>query len=241
MKAVRLLLYILVPLVVVVVVATMMAGSIIREGIESEGPAVLGADVSVESISFSLIGGSASISGLEIGTPEGFKAPHTFKLGSVDMRLDPMSVFGDEVIIHSVEIVEPDIVYEITGKGSNLDRISENAAAALPAEDASEPSEELLIVIEDLRIVDAKVTVQQSIIGKAAQTVTLPEIHLTDIGRKGAGVQASDAAKQILAAVTAAARKQVTSGQVKGLIEGAGDALPKDVGGKIKGLFGGSK
>lgn len=241
MKAVRLLLYVLVPLIVIVVAVTMMAGSIISEGIESEGPAVLGADVTVESVSFSLIGGSASVSGLEIGTPEGFKAPHTFKLSSVNIRLDPMSVFGDEVLIHSVEIVDPDVVYEITGKGSNLDRISENAAAAVPTEEAGESADEMLIVIEDLKIVNAKVTVLQSIIGKASQTFTLPEIHLTDIGRKDNGVLASDAAKQILAAVTAAVRKQVTTGQVKGLIEGAGDALPKDVGGKIKGLFGGNK
>lgn len=240
MKAIRILLYILVPIVVVVVAATMMAGSIIRDGVESEGPAVLGADVSVDSVSFSLVGGSAGISGLEIGNPEGFKAPHAFKLGSVDIRLDPMSVFGDEVLIHTVEIVDPDIIYEITSKGSNLDRISENAAAAMPA-DETEETQEMLVVIEDLKIVNAKVTVHQSIVGKASQSVTLPDIHLTGIGRKGNGVLASEAAKQILAAVTGAARKQVTTGQVKGLIEGAGDALPKGVGSKVKGFFGGNK
>lgn len=239
MKAVRILLYVLVPIVVIVVAATMMAGSIIRDGIESEGPAVLGANVSLESVSFSLIGGTAAVSGLEIGSPEGFKAPHTFKLGSVDIRLDPMSVFGDEVLIHSIEIVEPDIVYEITGKGTNLDQISKNAASVVPESDES--AEEMLVVIEDLRIVNAKVTVLQSVVGSTGQTVALPDIHLTDIGKKNNGVLASDAAKQILAAVTAAAQKQVTAGQVKGLLKGAGDALPKDVGGKIKGLFGGNK
>jgi len=241
MKAVRLLLYILVPVVVIVVGATMMAGSIIRGGIESEGPSVLGADVSVDSISFSMIGGSAEVEGVHIGTPEGFKAPHTFKLAGVDIRLDPMSVFGDEVVIHSIEIVDPDVVYEITGKGSNLDKISENAAAAMPASGDEEPASEMRVVIEDLKIVNAKVTVLQSIIGKAGKTLTLPEIHLTDIGKKNNGVVASEAAKQIMSALTAAITKEMTVGQVKGLIEGAGDAIPGDVGGKIKGLFGGKK
>lgn len=239
MKAVRILLYVLVPIVVIVFAVTMMAGSIVRGGIESEGPAITGTDLTVDSVSVSVIGGSAGMRGLHIGNPEGFKAPHSIELGSIDISLDPMSLVSDEILIHKIEIVGPDIIYEIGKKGSNLDRLSKNIEAASGAAEGEEEAAAApaKLVIEDFRLVDAKVTVIQSVVGKAEQTITIPELHLTDIGRKGDGVVAAEAAKQIMGALMAEVQKQVAKGKVQDLLDGAGDGLGS-VGGKLKGLFG---
>lgn len=241
MKAVRTLLYILVPIAVIVAGVTMMAGSIIRGGIESEGPTITGTDLTVESVSVSIIGGSAGMRGLHIGNPEGFKAPYSIELRSIDITLDPMSLVGDEILIHKIEIVSPHIIYEVGKRGSNLEQISKNIERASGlAESEEEAAPSVKLVIEDFRLIDAEVTVIQSLVGKSEQTITIPELHLTDIGRKGDGVVAAEAAKQIMGALMAEVQKQLTKGKVRGLLDSAGDGLGS-VGDKFKGLFGGGK
>lgn len=238
MKAVRILLFILVPIVIIVAGATMMAGSIVRSGIESEGPAITGTDLTVDSVSVSIMGGSAGMRGLHIGNPEGFNAPHSIELGSIDISLDPMSLVGDEILIHKIEVIAPDIIYEVGKKGSNLERLSKNIEKASgTAESEEDASASAKLVIEEFRLADAKVTVIQSVLGKAEQTITIPELHLTDIGRKGNGVVAAEAAKQIMGAVMAEVQKQVAKGKAQDLLGGAGDGLDS-VGDKLKGLFG---
>jgi hypothetical protein len=91
------------------------------------------------------------------------------------------------------------------------------------------------MIIENVYVKDAKAEVSAEILQGKTVSVPVPDLHLTDIGKKTNGATAGEAAKQILGALTASVTKasgSVLSGAVEGAKKGA-----EAVGGKLKGLF----
>jgi hypothetical protein len=142
-------------------------------------------------------------------------------------------------------VVKPDITYEHKSGGSNLDVIQRNAesyVATKTAEfgggkdekkDAGKPGKKL--IIENFYLKDAKANVSAEILKGKTMSVPVPDLHLTDIGKKTNGATAGEAAKQIISAITSSVTKAASSifgGVVEGVKKGA-----EAVGGAIKGLF----
>src|SRR5581483_1102710 len=82
----------------VIVVAAAAAGAwwlyasrdaLVKRAIERYGPQVTGVSVKVKDVKIEPLDGSGAISGLELGNPKGFSAPHSLTLGEVRLAVDP--------------------------------------------------------------------------------------------------------------------------------------------------------
>ncbi len=228
-------------IVVIVIGIGLFIGPIIKTAVEAVGPKILKASIKVEAVSVSALTGSASVKGLIVGNPEGFKTPHLVKLGSVSVGLDPFSVFSKKIVIRSMHIIAPEFTYEGGLGGNNISKTMDNINAATGAgkNGASSESEkgktEQKIEIDDFLIKDAKVKVFISGLSSKEVTVPLPDIHLTNLGKESDGVTPAELIQTVFAKVsksTVAAVTQTVTASGKILKD-----IGKDVGSKASESF----
>lgn len=245
-------------LLVIVVGAVIYLGSnldsIVKAGVEKYGPRFTGTEVRLGSVNSSLMGGEVTINDFLLGNPQGFKTPHAFKVQSVSVSVDPESVMSDVVHVREVVIEAPDIIYEMGKGSSNLQQIQKNIAQAAgqkaPSEQQPAPAEEggKKVVIDHLYVRNAKAALSAEMLGGKVVPVPVPDLHLTDIGKKSNGATLAEASKQVMDAITNSVTSAVGKIDLKGLsedakkmLEGAGKGAGEQMKGiedKLKGLFG---
>jgi hypothetical protein len=211
-------------LVVLVIVAAIVAGlflgNIIKAGMETVGPKITKVSIRVDAVNLSLLTGAAKIQGLVVGNPEGYKTPQAISVGLVAVGVNPASVLSDKIVVRSIEVRNPEITFEGNPLGgNNLTKIRDNVNAATAssqrpatnqtAQAASTPGKKL--EVDDFLITGAKVHV--SLTGPVARemTLSLPDIHLTDMGKDASGITASELTRRALDALTSATIKAVAN------------------------------
>lgn len=258
----KIILFIAVGLVVVILAVLigvgLFIGPIIKTGVETLGPKITQVPIKLGSVDVSLMGGSASIKDLVVGNPEGFSTPEAIRLGKAELALDVLSVTKEKIIIRKVHVIAPEITFDGGLKGNNLTKIMDNVNAAAPKIDAAQtkdtPKEDKgaskpapKIQVDDFLISGAKVKVHLTGIASKEMSVTLPDIHLTDLGKDKDGITPAELVRVVLSKVNAATLKAVTEAVTSSgkMIEDLGKDLTKDADGKIKsvtdsigGLFG---
>lgn len=222
--------------------------SLIADAIRTYGPQILGVSVKLGGVKTDVANQSAAIHGLVIGNPPGFQTSHALSLGAVSLKLDIASLTRDVILIREISIVNPDVTYEHKSGGSNLDVIQRNverniaektAALGIGKDDqkgAKDKGPGKKFIIEHVYIKDAKADVSADILKGKALSVPIADLHLTDIGKKTNGATAGEAAKQIVAAITANVTKAANSAigiDVESLKKKGTEA----VSGALKGLF----
>ena len=222
--------------------------SIVKSGIETFGPRVLKAPVTLDSARISVFSGAGELQGFTVGNPQGFKTDHAFKMDRLKVELDVGSVTSDKIHIKNVLIDSPNIVFEGTLGKSNLSQLQTNAKAFVPADTGgqkeSSSSKGKKIQIDYLKIQNASIRVSMAILQGKKLTIPLPTLNLKDIGKdKEAGV--GDVIAEVLGAVNKAVIPAVQGGlaNIGGILNGgaAGDLIKQGTGGdmdKLKGLFG---
>ncbi|MEE8295597.1 MAG: hypothetical protein V3R64_07775 [Sphingomonadales bacterium] len=206
-------------------------GSIVKGSVEKYGPEYTGTSVVLDDVSFSPIGGSAGLSGLVIGSPEGFDAEKTFSLKDISVKLKPSTLLSDTVHINEIRITDPEITVEYKKGKLNIGALMDNLSQY-----AKEGTEETTttVIIDDLYITGAKVYVMGLPVGEEGAPIILPDIHLQDIGNVSGneeGVSFVEASEETMAAVTSAVTKVLASSKIEELMEGGKKFL--------KGIFGG--
>ena len=233
---------VLIILVVLLVVAVMFAGSIIKSSVQEVGSMVTKCDISIEDVDLSIFRGKLTIDNLVVGNPEGFKTESAFKLGKVHVDLVPMSLFKDRIIINDIQVIAPEITYEVAPVKltSNIGTIQKNVESFLPASDEKEEKDEKKekeskpgkkIQINHVIVSDGKIKVSATFAGGNAIPIPLPKIEMNDIGKEKevSGVEASaEVLSKTLSGVVAAASDSVKS-------------IGSSVGDSIKGMFGAGK
>ena len=258
----KILLFLVVGLLVVIVAVLvgvgLFIGPIIKGGVETLGPKITQVPIKLDAVDVSLLNGSAAIKGLVVGNPEGFKTPEAIKLNRAEVRLDVMSVTSQKVIVRKIHVISPEITFDSGLKGNNISKIMENVNAAapkneaaaknVPAKDdkgASKPAPK--IQVDDFLISGAKVHVHLNVPVSKEMTVTLPDIHLTDLGKDKDGITPAELVRVVLSHVNISTLKAVTEAVTSSgkLIEGLGKGVTKEATGKVKsvvdsvgGLFG---
>ncbi|MFA5041747.1 MAG: hypothetical protein WC464_08965 [Bdellovibrionales bacterium] len=230
--------------------------SIVRIAIEKIGTAATQTAVDLDDVTLSLTSGEASLSGLSVGNPDGFKVNPSLYLGHISVKLDTQSISGTgPIVIKEVAIVKPGVAYEVGINGSsNLETLAKNAQAyaasmsgekakAAKADDADKkPARK--IVINSMTISDGQISISHAALGGRQLTAPLPLIRLTNIGKNEGGTTPAEVAKKVLDAITKSAGQVASSSLTKELGasfnkagEKAGTAA-KEIGGQIKGLLG---
>jgi len=233
----------LVLLVVCVGLVSVSLGRIIKAAVETAGPRVLGASVTLDSVTLAPWSGRGTLHGLLLGNPEGFKGAHAVKIGEVSVTVRLSSLMTDMIVVDRIVVRAPEISYEMSAGGSNLARLQKNAegsSSSLGAGGAKPPADGKggkSIFIKDLLVTGGRVGLSAPGLGGKDLVVAMPDVHLTELGGKGRS--SSEVAAQVLRELTGAAGKAVSGAGSKSL-EAAAGAAAKALG-SLGGLFKGGK
>lgn len=218
--------------VVIVGVVTLLSSldSLIKTAVETVGTDVAGVSVSLDNASVSISSGKGSLSGLNVGNPDGFKTDGAFNLGEISITLDTATVTSDPVVIKEIVIAGPKVTYELGSSGSNIDAIQRNVDKFMKANggDGSSSSgggEGPKLVIEHLYVRGGEINVSASFMGGKTMTTPLPDIHLTDIGKDKGGASPGEIASQLIDKMTAGAGSAVGALDLEGMKGAVTDAV----------------
>jgi len=188
--------------------------SLIKAAIESVGPRMTLSSVKVGSVNISPFSGTGRIRKLEIGNPRGFQSETALKLKDVRVSLVPRSLTSEKIVIRELIIEGPEITYELTPAGNNLQRIQKNVESFIPAtktEGRTAKGADTKLELDLFVLKDAKVHVRSRILGNQELNLTLPQIVLKDIGKKPGGASVKD--------VLAAVMRELTNGVTKAVAD----------------------
>ena len=244
---VRLLLGLVVLIILASVSIHFFLDSAIKRGVETVGPMLAKVEIKLESVSLSLLSGAGKIKGLVVGNPEGFKTPSAIQVSTASLSLQPSSLLGDKVVIHSINVQGPEITYETDLKNSNLKRILANldestgGGQAAPTSPSGKPARKLQV--DDFVLSGAKWHLSVSVMGGHTATLSLPDIHLTGLGQGPDGITPAELTKKVLQAIEKDAA-QAASGAMADLGKSAGalgqqagkaaESVTKDIGNLFK-------
>src|SRR2546425_8450053 len=203
-------------------------GTIVKTGVEKAGPRVTKTDVKLGSAKLSVFSGSGELKNFVIANPEGYKTPEAIKVGSVAVNVQPRSVMSDKVVVHSVKVLGPEITFEGNLGGNNLSKLLDNIKGTSEKDKQAitkeEKSSQKKLQVGDFLITGAKVHVSTSLLGGRSATLSIPEIHLTDLGQGTDGITAGQLAEKVFSELYHQALAAVTQ-EVGNLGKGATDML----------------
>ncbi|MDE3017568.1 MAG: hypothetical protein KGO52_13235 [Nitrospirota bacterium] len=191
-------------------------GSLIKAGVERIGPLVTKTPVSVDTVTISLLSGCATVTGLVVGNPSGYRTPRALSIGSTKVCVAPASLFGNPLIVTAVTVEQPVVTLEGLFGDSNLSRIQSNvhtfAGAADKGAKTAPAGGERRILVKEFRLTKGQVTVflKAGLLGDRSMEMGLPDVHLRDIGRETNGAKPEELASAISTAVFNAIKRAVT-------------------------------
>lgn len=219
-------------------------GGMVKAGVNKFGPGITQTKVVLDGASISPLSGSGTLTGLSVGNPQGWSAADAFRLGKIHINMEPFSVFKDSIVINELIIENPEFLYETKIVSSNVGDLLKNIEKATGGGTASQPTTKegkpIKLIIKKLVLKDGKVTV--GVIGAGGVvTMPMPPIDMKDIGVAEGGVTPAQLSLAIMAHVVPSIVSASTQALAKlGGTSGAATAEGvKQVGGMIKGLFGG--
>ena len=203
-----------------VIIVSAFLGPIVKRGIETLGPRITNVSVKVDEVHLSLLTGSASIKDLVVGNPKGYQTPQAISAGMIAVGVNPLSILSDKIVLRSLNMESPEITFEGGLGGNNLSQIMDNVNSAAQnaaqngggvssnANAPAQPSKKY--EVDDLLITGAKVHVRLTDLGKE-MTLSLPPIHLADLGKNKDGITATDLSRSALDAIVTATVKAVAN------------------------------
>lgn len=204
-------------IVVTLVIVFLSLNRIVRSAVESGATRSLKVKTTLDSASVSPFGGSAALSDLKIGSPEGFSSPHMFTLGEVSVASSLGYLFGDPVHVVTIKIVKPHLVLEQANGKFNFMVLKDNLSSGKPAptEPADPNAKPFKLVIESLDVTGAQISLRPGIPGvKEQYDITVPAIRLKNIGNADGTQTGEEIGRVVTDLVGALAAKAAESEQV---------------------------
>ena len=235
-------------------------GSVVKYAVNKYGSEVTGTSVNLQNFDLSLKTGEASISGLTVANPKGYKSENILSLGDVKVKVDLKSLMSDTIIIDEIIINKTEITYELLSLTQNNIKqlqanIAKNTASEAKASEKKEVKSEApvaekdakpakKVIIKLVRVEGTELSVQSSIPNaKSGIEVGLPLIEIKNIGDKNNGQTIAQSISTILTKIFNTASKAVVDNQLGDLKNIAKENLNNVVDGvkdriKLNGIFG---
>jgi hypothetical protein len=216
----------------------------VKRGVETIGSKQTKVDVKLDRVSLSLWSGAGRIQGLVVGNPEGCKTPHAVSVGSASVALKPASLLADKIVIRSIVVEAPEITFEGGLGGNNLSRIIANVQASSSgsktnaAGKAEGEKTGRKLEVDEFIIRGAKVHVSVTGVTREPVTVSLPDIHLVDLGTGPDGITSAELTKRVLSEIEQGAMKAAAGGlgDLRKTAEDLTKNLGKNLGGSASNL-----
>lgn len=240
---------------------------IVKKLVNQYGSQITGTNVSLDGFKLSLMQGSMSLQGLKVGNPQGYQQPNIMSIGEASVKLNIGSLRTPIIEVESINIVAPEISYELKNGTQNnvqdlLKNIEKNTASTAKAEEKPAQTETKAdskdksaqsskkVVIDRLSITEGKINLGASL-GKqgATATIPLPAIELKDLGRENGkqGQSITETAVAILNKIFTTASDTIIKQGGEALkqiaaegekaLKGVADNLKNEAKGLLKNLF----
>jgi len=238
--------------VMVSLVAVFNLGTIVKIAVNSYGPDITKTEIRVDKAEVSVFQAQAGLENFVLGNPKGFSSPNAITVGSIHVDVDETTLMKDTIIIDRIEVLSPEITYEIKGATDNFQEIIDNlkkpekfdnTGNKEKSEKTSEKKDGKKFVIRDLILKNIKVKTAAAFAGGDIISTTISEIHLKNIGEKQNGVDMAQAFLLVINELYG----QIISPDILGVLknelkslEGGLDGIKdevKSLGGQLKGLF----
>jgi hypothetical protein len=181
--------------------------------------------------------------GLTVGNPKGWSDANAFRLGKVQIKMQPFTVMADHIIIDELIVEQPEFLYETKIVASNIGDLLKNIEQSMGGKTSDPKTKEgkpVKMEIKKLALHSGRVTLG---VGTAAMTMPMPPIDMINIGSAEGGLTPAQIAFAVMRNVTSSVVSASTGALTKlggtsgaATLEGA-----KQVGEAIRGIFGGQK
>jgi uncharacterized protein involved in outer membrane biogenesis len=226
--------------VVALIIASFSLGSIVKAGVNDYAPKLTGTRVSVSGATISPLSGSGTLRGFVVGNPKGWSGANLASLGSLHLSVAPKSLFGDHVVINDIEINAPEFDYETKIVSSNVGDLLANIEHATGMSAKTKSGKPIKFEVKHFAVRNGRVRLGA---GKAALSIPLPPLELSDLGTSQGGITSVELATAVMHALTddivsAATHAAIQAGGTSGA---AAAQAVNDARAKLKGIFGGKK
>ncbi|MGA9572318.1 MAG: hypothetical protein WBS20_00070 [Lysobacterales bacterium] len=192
-----------------------VAGTIVDVGSD-----VLKTSVTVSGVSIDLGKGKAKIAGITVANPAGYSSANVFELKAIEVDLDLSSVGKDVLVIESIVVDRPSILFEGDAKGgSNMQTLLDNIESTPSDSTSANQGEANRMIINSFKFAGGRVTATTALKPGEAAEFSLPAIQMTDIGKAEGGVTADVVAKQITSKLVSAIIKEAAKQSLTRVIE----------------------
>jgi len=244
----KILVRICIALVVLVVLAVLAVhfflDGAVKRGVETVGPKLTKTEVKLAGVHISILSGSGKVKGLIVGNPDPYKTPFSISVGTATLELKPGSLLSDKLVIRTVNVESPEITFEGGLSGNNLSKIlanlneatsgsgGTNVAGATPKEEKKANKK---LEVDDFTITGAKLTANITDLGGKSLSITLPTIHLSNLGTGPEGITVTELTKEVISAIEKESVKAVSSsaGDIGKAAENLTKGLGKNAGGAV--------
>jgi hypothetical protein len=179
-KLLKIFVYVLVAVILIIFGLSLTLDSIVKSNIESAGSELLQTDLTIDKVSLSLFQRHGSINGIHIENPDGFESGDALRIHSVDIRMNPLSLFTGTVEIEELEIQNLEIFFQLRTTGSNLGRLRSNLLEQVPEPDDTDTRN---IIIDRFVMQETSLTVHVDVEDVEPFTATLSQVERSGIGR----------------------------------------------------------
>jgi hypothetical protein len=224
--------------------------NIVKTAIVNYGSEATKTAVRVQGVKIDLRDGKATITGLTVANPKGFTDPYIFSLGMISTKIDTSTLNKNPIVIDEIDIQAPAVAYEINKSGvANVDVLKKNLGVGSGGGSASSSNgKQLKMIIRKIVVEGSSAKVRIAALNKV-QTVTLPRIVMTDVGKKSNGATAAEVAQQLSGKMLANVQSSVAKIGVNQYLGKSADTIKQqmqknlggaggNVGGALKGLLG---
>lgn len=232
------LLAIVIIIIAIVVVLKIWGGKLMTTAAETAGTKALNVAVNIDGIAIQPFSGSGGINGLSIANPAGYNNPYLMQMKDGQVKVNIKSLFSDTVVIEKVHLEDLHITFEQKGLSSNVQQIikglEDSSSKPDPKTEPAKEGKQKNVVVSDLQITGAKVSVKLlPIPGKAdTLTISLPDIKMTDVG-KGEKMEFADIIELVFIKISeaiAGAGKGVIPEDLLGSLNSSIDGAVKVIG-----------
>ena len=226
----RIAIAVFVLVIAAVLVALLMLDSTARRLVESEGSKAVGVAVTLDSISIKPLAGKATINGLAVANPAGYRAKEILLLGHGDLEVKLGSLLSEQPEISKIDLDGVSVNIEQKVGGSNLkDLLAGMESASKPSDSAGASSSgQQRFKVEVLSIRDIKVVAQILPVGGGSTDLsfTIDEIEVENLDEQNAsGLLLDDVIGKVIGAILAAVVEQLAIKAPGELIAGLGNAI----------------
>ena len=245
---IRILLTLVLLFVVVVVAVGFSLGAVLKKAVERIGPDATKVDVKLKGAGVWIVGGRIELTGFFLGNPSGYTMPSSVTADVVSLRVKARSIFSNKLVVESLKLKNLVVTIEGGLSDNNLKKIEKNmddyigSSSTAPNSSASSSSpakSERKLQVNDLEIIGGKLQINMKILGSKPRTLTIPDIHLTDLGTTQDGITAAEVGQRALHAVLVSGTQEIAKnfGHLGNLDVNDAKNTGKKIGDTLKGFF----